>query len=377
MRFELTELTAEECALQAEVREFLAVELPQGSFEPSAGLAARSDPEFSKKLAVRKWVGMALPAKYGGGQRSPVERFVVAEELLRWGAPVGYHWIADRQSGPLIARFGNEAQRQHFLPAICRAELSFCIGMSEADSGSDLASVRSRAVQVPGGWSVNGTKIWTSGARYHEWMIALVRTSDEAERHAGLTQMIIDLRGPGITINPIVFLDGTADFNEVVLTNVFIPEDHVVGSVGSGWSQIGSELASERSGPDRWLSTYMLVEQYLREHGNVLGDPGRELLGTSVAHWWSLRHLSMAIARAVERGESLASEAALVKEYGTRFEQDVLAAVRHNLDLEPSPTSPSLFERLLAGAILTGPSFTIRGGTVEILRSVAAKGLRG
>lgn len=375
MRFEPAELTESEVALQAQVREFLATELPRGSFEPGLGMAGAKDVEFSKKLAGRGWVGMSLPRAYGGGDRSAVERFIVAEELLRWGAPVGHHWVADRQSGPLIARFGTDEQKARFLPAICRAEIGFCIGMSEPDSGSDLASVKTRATRTEGGWRVNGTKVWTTGAHEHDWMIALVRTSDEAERHAGLSQLLVDMRAPGLSVHPIPFIDGSADFCEVVLDDVFVPDADVLGTVGNGWAQVGSELAFERSGPDRWLSTYLVVEELLRERGDALDDATVELLGAATAQWWGLRNLSLSVARAIDAGDAPSAQAALVKEMGTRFEQDVLEGLRRLLGIEPWPASPSRFERLLAKAILTSPSFTIRGGTNEILRSVVARAL--
>ena len=376
MRFEPTDLTDSELALQTEVREFLEAELPRGSFEPALGLGAGADISFSKKLAARGWVGMALPVAYGGGDRSPVERFVVVEELLRWGAPVGYHWFADRQTGPLIARLGTESQKRQFLPAICRAETSFCIGMSEPDSGSDLASVQTRAIRVDGGWVVTGTKIWTTGAQYHDWMVALVRTSDEIERHQGLSQLAIDLHDPNVTIRPIRFIDGTSEFNEVVLDGAFVPDDRVLGTLGNGWEQINSELALERSGPDRWLSTYLLVEQFLRDYPESCAQPMvQAFLGGVVARWWGLRQLSLSIARMVEHGQEPAAQAALVKEMGTRFEQEVLDGVRQFVDLEAAPRSASLLERLVAKAVLTSPSFTIRGGTIEVLRSVVARTL--
>src|SRR5215813_14760037 len=175
MRFESTELTGTELLLQKEVRDFLAAELPRGAFVPGLGMGAARDPEFSRKLARRGWVGMALPRRFGGGDRSAVERFVVVEELLRWGAPVGHHWVADRQSGPMINRFGSEEQKLRFLPAICRGELSFAIGMSEPDAGSDLAAVRTRATPADGGWIVNGTKVWTSAAHESDWFVVLCR----------------------------------------------------------------------------------------------------------------------------------------------------------------------------------------------------------
>lgn len=380
MRFEPTELTGTELALQKEVRDFLAAEVPRGTFVPGLGMGAARDPAFSRKLARRGWVGMALPRRYGGADRSAVERFVVVEELLRWGAPVGHHWVADRQTGPLINRFGTEAQKQRFLPQICSGELSFSIGMSEPDSGSDLASVKTRASRVEGGWLLNGTKVWTSGAHVNDWFIVLARTSHEADRHHGLSQLLVDLRSSGLRVNPIPFLDGTAHFNEVVLTEVFVPEELVLGEVGMGWAQNTSELAYERGGPDRWLSTFLVLEYFLRERagpaGSAAGERAATLLGEATAQWWALRQLSLSVARQMDRGEAPAAESALVKEMGTRFEQDVLNGVQRLADIEPSLESSSLFEQLLARAILTAPSFTIRGGTSEILRSVAARGLR-
>ena len=376
MQFAPTELTPDELALQRDVREFLAIELPRGTFPAGLGMAGRKDIGFSQQLAARGWVGMSLPTEYGGGDRSAVERFVVAEELLRWGAPLGHHWVADRQSGPLIAKVGTPEQKARFLPAICRAEIGFCIGMSEPDSGSDLASVKTRATRADGGWLVNGTKIWTTGAHEHAWMIALVRTSDEESRHAGLSQLLVDMSTSGLTVNPIPFLDGTADFNEVVFDDVFVPDADVVGEVGNGWAQVGSELAFERGGPDRWLSSYLVLEQFLREHADLVDDEMVELVGAATARWWGLRNLSLSVARTIDGGGSPVIEAALVKEMGTRFEQDLLEALRCLVGIEPWPESSSEFERLLANAILTGPAFTIRGGTNEILMTVAAKGLR-
>jgi hypothetical protein len=372
-----TELRPEELSLQLEVRDFLAQELPRGSFRPGLGMNAAPDREFSRKLGARGWLGMALPKEYGGGERPAVERFIVTEELLAWGAPLGHHWVADRQSGSTINTFGTEQQRQRFLPGICAGELGFSIGMSEPGAGSDLAGLRCRARQVEGGWRLDGTKVWTTGAHRNDWMITLCRTSEESDRRHGLSQFLVDLASPGLTINPIPFLDGTVDFNEVVLDEVFVPDELVLGDIGRGWAQNTAELAFERGGPDRYLSTYVVVEQWLREcDPGALSERGHLLLGSATATWWGLRQLSLASARSIDEGRSPVAEAALVKEMGTRFEQDVLEALQQLVDVEPSPGSSSLFQRLLCEAVLTGPSFTIRGGTIEVLRSVVAKGLQ-
>jgi alkylation response protein AidB-like acyl-CoA dehydrogenase len=374
LRFATSELTAAELALQDQVRDFLAAELPRGSFAPGLGMAAGRDQGFSRALAAQGWLGMALPRRYGGAERGVVDRFIVVEELLRWGAPVRYHWVADRQTGPLILRFGSDAQRERFLPAICRGELSFSIGMSEAEAGSDLAAVQTRAKRADGGWRVSGTKLWTGGAHENDWFVVLCRTSDEDDRHQGLTQMIVDLHAGGVAVRPIAYLDGSEFFNEVVLDDVFVPDELVVGDVGAGWSQNTSELALERAGPERWLSTYLVVEQYLREHGAV-DERAQAALGEAVAGWWGIRALSLSVARLLDAGQAPVAESALVKELGTRFEQEVLDAVWRLVPGDPDPAAESMFERLLAAAIVGAPSFTIRGGTSEILRSIAARAL--
>jgi alkylation response protein AidB-like acyl-CoA dehydrogenase len=376
LRFAFTQLTDQELALQANVRAFLAAELPRGEFAPGLGMAAPRDQDFSRKLAARGWLGMALPTEYGGRGGTAVERFVVVEELLRWGAPVGFHWVADRQTGPMIARFGSEQQKQRFLPAICGGELAFSIGMSEPEAGSDLASVRTRAERVDGGWNVSGTKIWTGGAHLNDWFVVLCRTSDEADRHAGLSQLLVDLKAPGLTARPIAYMDGNEFFCEVTLEEVFVPDELVLGEVGSGWAQNTSELAFERAGPERWLSEYLLVEQFVRE-GRCADARAREVLGEALAEWWGIRALSLSVARLIDAGEAPASESALVKELGTRFEQRVLDAVWGLVDSEPQLECGSEFERLLAASILMAPSYTIRGGTNEILRSVAGRALQG
>ncbi|MGZ0217636.1 MAG: acyl-CoA dehydrogenase family protein [Acidimicrobiales bacterium] len=380
MRFTPTELNDDELALQAEVRQFLATELPVGSHEPCLGMAAHKDKPFSKKMAERGWVGMALPEAWGGSARTAVHRFIVVEEMLRWGAPVGYHWVADRQTGNIINKFGNDEQRARFLPTICKGEMGFSIGMSEPDSGSDLASVSTRAERADDGWLVNGTKIWTSGAHENDWFICLLRTSpmEEGNKHAGLSQVLIDLQSPGLEISPIPFLDGSHHFNEVTFHDVFVPDENVVGDVGMGWHQNTTEMAYERGGPDRWLSPFSTIEQLLREAvGTPLEEQVRDLFGELIARWWGIRNLSLSVARLIDAGEAPSVESALVKEMGTRFELEVIEKLVQLIDNEYSPDSQSLFERMLAQCVVTFPGNTIRGGTIEILRSVASKGLQG
>ena len=194
---------------------------------------------------------MTVPSEYGGHGRSFLERFVVTEELLAAGAPVAAHWIADRQIVPSLLKYGTEHQKSQFLPRIVRGECFFAIGMSEPDSGSDLASVRTRAERVEGGWSLSGTKVWTSGAHLAHAFIVLARTAavDPTHRHAGLSQFIVNLRGPGVEIRPIVSMNGAHHFNEVILDSAFVPDAMVFGEIGNGWQQVTSELPSNAAGP--------------------------------------------------------------------------------------------------------------------------------
>lgn len=356
-----------------EVRSFLAGE----EFEPrcDAWLIGH-DPEFSRRLAARGFVGMTIPTRYGGPGRSALERYVVVEELLAAGAPVAAHWIADRQTVPLLIRYGTEEQRRRFLPAIAGGECSFAIGMSEPDSGSDLASIRTTGHRVDGGYSVSGRKVWTSHAHRSDFMIVLCRTAALTEdRHAGLSQLLIDLRAPGVEIRPVRLLTGEHHFNEVVLDEVVVPDSLVVGTVGEGWSQVVSELAYERSGPERLLSTFPLLVELVRALGDRPDKGGAAALGRIVAHLATLRHLSLSVAAALEAGELPLVRAALVKDLGTIHEQAITETARRQLALEPHVASASRLERLLAEAILAGPGFTLRGGTNEILRGIVARSL--
>ncbi len=369
-----TALSDSERALQREVRAFLDERLPEGGYPLGLGMSGEIDPEFSRDLAARGWVGMALPREYGGGGRTAVERQIVVEELLTRGAPVGYHRVADRQSGPSIARNGTEEQRRRLLPGIARGEFSFAIGMSEPDSGSDLASVRARAVRDRDGWVVNGTKIWTSGAATATHVLGLFRTSED--RHRGLTQFIVESDAPGLTISPIPFIDGTRHFCELSFDDVRVPDSARLGEVGAGWSQNTGELALERGGVDRWMSLMPVLERWAGSPEVRSSAPALIDLGRIVSRLWAFRGMSLSIARLVDAGESPVAEAALVKEMATRFEQESVEIVRRHFGRTPDLGSADPRESLLARAILVSPSWTIRGGTTEILRSVIAKGLR-
>jgi alkylation response protein AidB-like acyl-CoA dehydrogenase len=363
--------------LRKEVRAFLAEELKDRPPVMRARSWSGEDPDFSKKLGEQGWIGMTWPKEYGGGERSFFERYALLEELLAAGAPVSCHWIADRQSGPLILRYGTEEQRQRIVPGIARGETFFCIGMSEPDTGSDLASVRTKAERTDGGYIVNGTKIWTSGAHRCHYMIALLRTDGTPEsRHDGLTQFAIDLKNTdGITIRPIRNQIGEEHFNEVVFEDAFVPDNARVGDEGDGWKQVTAELAFERSGPERYMSSHQLLVEIIKEAGADPSERAAVEIGRLVAHLATMRQMSVSVAGKLESDANPALEASVVKDLGAIFEQD-MPNIAHNMFDEESTLGPaSDFAQVRAYVTQAAPSFSLRGGTREILRGIIARGL--
>jgi hypothetical protein len=380
-QFALASLPPEAEAFRAEVRAFLAAEAPEAPADVRARSWVGVDVAFSKRLARRGWVGVTLPRQYGGAELSPFLRFVLVEECLAAGAPVAAHWIADRQSGPLILKFGTDAQKAFYLPRICAGDAFFCIGMSEPNSGSDLASVGTRAVKLDvaegGGWRLSGRKIWTTNAQNCQYMIALVRTSGEPEdRQKGLSQLIVDLSLPGVTVRPIEDLSGDSHFNEVFFDDVHLADDALIGSEGTGWAQVNAELAFERSGPERIYSSVVLVDRWiavlqkrgaLAEHAATIGRFATQLA--------TLRQMSISVTARLARGESPLVEAALVKDLGTEFEQMVPAVLEGILGANPGEALDAELLRTTVYLNQLSPTFSLRGGTREILRGMIARGL--
>jgi alkylation response protein AidB-like acyl-CoA dehydrogenase len=358
------------------VREFIDEQMALGGFEPhcDSWMTAFS-PEFSRALGARGWIGMTFPRSLGGADAASEDRYVVIEELLAAGAPVAAHWFADRQVGPALLRHGTLAQRREHLPAIARGERYFAIGMSEPDSGSDLASVRTRAEFADGRWHLSGSKVWTSHAHLAQYALVLARTdpSDGGDRRQGLSQFLVDLRAAGVEVRPIVTLDGGQHFNEVIFDGVALDEDEaLLGGRGNGWAQVMAELALERSGPERFLSTMPLLRCAVARLRNDVDAAG---LGLLLAELRSIRAMSTAVAEALGRGETPSVQAAIVKDQGTRFEGKVVAFVRAAATVVPELDTTDDLARLLAEAVLHGPDRTLRGGTNEILRGIIAREL--
>ncbi|ANY20835.1 Acyl-CoA dehydrogenase fadE12 [Tsuneonella dongtanensis] len=374
----LAAIPPEDEALRPHVRALAREAVASMSLEQRARSWMGFDPAFSRTLGAAGLLGLTLPREYGGGGRGPFARFVVVEELLAAGAPVAAHWIADRQSAPLILNYGTEDQRRDYLPRICRGEALFCIGMSEPGAGSDLAAVRTRAEKTDSGWVLNGQKLWTTGAHHVDYMIALVRTSGGPEdRHAGLSQLIVPLRSPGVTIRPITDLAGDEHFNEVFFDNVALSHEALVGAEGQGWSQVTAELAFERSGPERIYSSHVVLDAWIAHlrAARRTDDATAALVGGLVARLAALRAMSLACTGRLAAGESPVVEASIVKDLGTSFEQELPLAIADDLAAHHGEAvSPDLVAALRY-LTLVAPSFSLRGGTREILRGIIARGM--
>ena len=372
IQFDPVELPAKAAPVRAKVRAFL--EREKHTFEPSSLM--RHSPEFSKKCAEEGLIGMTWPVEYGGGGRSFLERFVVSEELLASGAPVWAHWVADRQSGPVLIRYGHPSVREEILPRIVKGECFFCIGMSEPDSGSDLFAAKCKAERTNAGWRINGRKIWTSNAHRAHFMIALLRTSPatKEDRRHGLSQFLIDMTSSGIEVRPIVNMAGHHDFNEVVFDDVLVPHEHLIGEVDQAWTQASGELAYERSGPERFLETIVVLYELIRAVGPDLDAATAQGIGRLVAQLSTLRQLSVSVAGMLEAGRLPDVEAALVKELGTNWSQLLPTRARELMPIEKIIPG-SQFETVLRQAMLVAPKLTIQGGTREVLRGIIARGL--
>jgi len=361
--------------LRSEVRDFIAKERAAGRITFGQQTWTTWDRSFSERCAKRGYIAMTWPKKYGGHERSAVERYVVCEELLAAGAPQGAHWIADRQSGPQIIRYATEAIKKNVLPEIAAGRCTICIGMSEPDSGSDLSSIRTRAERVDGGFEVHGRKVWTTNAQHSEYIIALCRTEPKCgDRYAGLSQLIIPLRTEGITVRPLVNLAGVEELNEVVFDGCFVPNDYLLGKGGDGWKLVTQELSFERSGPDRFLSTFGVLSILA---GMAKGQADRHAaieLGRLLVRLSSVRCISLAVMDRIARNEPVDGIATVSKELGTSLEQDIPDVARRLLDIRPKTVgSPETVA--LATAILNAPCFSLRGGTREILKGIIAKEL--
>src|SRR3954453_11284082 len=244
-------------------------ELRQEAIEVAREVAARQpfpedswivghDAAFAKELGTRGWIGMTWPVEEGGHGRTVLERFIVYEALIAHGAPVAAMWFADRQMGPTLLQFGTPEQRRRWLPDIVAGTSMWCIGMSEPDAGSDVASLRTRAVRDGNDWVIEGQKVWTSGAAFSDWCYLIARTDPDAPKHAGLSEFIVDMHTSGVSVAPIVDMTTSRHFCEVMFDDVRVPGGNLIGEENNSFRQLMRQMEHERGGIDRLVSNYGL-----------------------------------------------------------------------------------------------------------------------
>lgn len=321
---------------------------------------------FSVELARRGWLGMTWPITAGGGGRSPLERFAVFEALISEGAPVATSWFADRQIGPTLLQFGTQEQQRRWLPDIVAGTSAWSIGMSEPDAGSDVASLRTRAVRRGGRWIVDGQKTWTSGAADADWCYLIARTDPDAPPHAGLSELVVDLHSPGVGISPIVDMTGNAHFCEVRFDGVEVPADHLVGTENGSFKQVMRQMEHERGGIDRLVSNRRLYLDVIR--GASVTDPLMRAEAASLESGYRIGRLM--VLREV-LGQAPPGWSALTKTYCTEFEQRVSEACARLCGADAT-----LWGRV-ARSTCYAPAYTIMGGTTTILRNIIGERVLG
>ncbi len=386
-------------ALDALAAEAAAVGRAAAARRPHAedGWLIGHDPAFARELAAHGWIGMTWPTEVGGGGRSPLERFVVFEALIAAGAPLATAYFADRQVGPTLLQFGTPDQQARWLPGILAGTSMWCIGLSEPDAGSDVASLRTRAVPVatpaetdpatppaasPGAWRITGSKIWTSGAAHADWCYLIARTDPDAPAHAGLSEFVVDMRSPGIEVRPIVDQTGDRHFCEVHFDDVAVPGDHLVGARNGSFRQVMRQMEHERGGIDRLVSNHRLYLD-VRAHLGHVHDP---LLRQDVAAIESAYRIGRLLVLREVLGQAPPSFSASTKTFCTEHEQRVAAFCGRAFGADAlawDATAASLGDGHLglaarvARALTYAPAYTLMGGTTQVLRNILAERVLG
>ena len=369
--------TEEQEKLRLEVRKFLEEELPRDKYPKAENQWQYGiSPEFSRKVGQRGWIGITWPKKYGGQEKSYLDRLIVIEEMLRYGAPVAAHWLTERQIGPALLSHGTEDLKQEFLPRIAKGEVYFAAGMSEPEAGSDLASLQTRAVEKDDCFVIDGQKVWTSGAHECQYIYLIVRTDPEALKHKGISEIIADLSLPGVTINPLVNIAGKVHFNEVFFDGVSVPKKYLIGQKNQGWYQIVKQLDYERSGPERLMSNYPLLQDMIQYAKEVeVSEEIKYKIARLEVEFEVGRLLIYRVAWLLSQGKIPNYEAAMSKAFSTDFEQKVANVATQILGLYGQLMPGSKFAPFNGRApfnYLDSVGYTLRGGTSEILRNIVA-----
>jgi alkylation response protein AidB-like acyl-CoA dehydrogenase len=334
------------------------------------------DTGFTREIAERGWIGMTWPKEEGGHERSQLERFVVYEQLIKHGAPIAASWFADRQMGPSLLQFGTREQRQRWIPDMVAGQAMWCIGMSEPDAGSDVAALRTRADPHGDSWIVNGRKIWTSGAAHADWCYCIVRTDVDAAKHAGLSEIVIDMGSPGVEIRAIKDMTANEHFCEIVFEDVQVPADHLIGEVNGSFRQLMRQIEHERGSIDRLASNYALYRDLLDAHGVI--DRADPLTRHALATIETAYRIGRLLVLRETLGQAPRGFSAATKTFGTEFEQRLAAFCIQLLGPQALLWGPdAALGGRAARAACYAPAYTIMGGTANVLRNVLAERVLG
>jgi len=361
--------------LQLEAREVAIKGAARSPFPEDSWLVGY-DPEFTRDLGARGWIGMTWPTEEGGHGRSALERFIVYEQLIKHGAPICAGWFADRQMGPSLLQYGSPEQRRRWLPDMVAGSSVWCIGMSEPDAGSDVASLRTRAVRQGEEWIVNGSKVWTSGAAQADWCYLIARTDPDAPRHQGLSEFIVDMSDPGVSVRPIKDMTTNEHFCEVTFTDVRVPADNMVGELNGSFRQLMRQMEHERGGIDRLVSNYALYRDLLATPGLLRRDD--PITRQGIARIETAYRIGRLMVLREMLGFAPKGFSSVSKTFGTEFEVELASFCAGQLGASALLWGPS--EGLGgrgARAVCYAPAYTIMGGTVTILRNVIAERMLG
>ncbi len=329
------------------------------------------DRAFALELAKRRWLGMTWPVEAGGGGRPPIERFVVFEALISVGAPVAASWFADRQMGPTLLQFGTAEQQRTYLPGILDGTQSWAIGMSEPDAGSNVAGIRTRAEREGDHFRVNGQKIWTSGAALADFIYLIARTDPDAPPHKGLSELVVDLHSPGVTVQPIKDLTGSHHFCEVFFEDVRVPAENLVGELNGSFSQVMRQMEHERGGIDRLVSNKRLFDD-LRPLADTSDPRVRQELA-AIETGYTIGRL-LVLREVLKQAPNQFSAA--TKSFCTEFEQRVARFCAQLLGPEAMLAEPGRSERVSRNLGYAN-AYTIMGGTSQILRNIIGDRILG
>ncbi|MFO7964912.1 MAG: acyl-CoA dehydrogenase family protein [Desulfobacterales bacterium] len=374
--------------LRQDVRTFVEAEVAAKTFKvTSKAIVAEPNREFSRKMAKRGWIGLNWPKEYGGAGLGQVEKMILLEELFKYQAPVGYHFMAERQIGPALIKFGTEWQKKYYLPRILNADegVMFCLLFSEPDAGSDLAAVSTTAVKDGDDYIINGQKVWTSEGHLSDcgWLLAKTNFDESLPKHRTCSEFIVDMKAPGVTIRPLINMAGEHSFNEVFFDNVRISSKFLVGQEDAGFKQIMAQMDYERSGIERLMQNYPVYSALRRFVAEIdrqtISDEEYDWIRDTMAQleieFNVGRLLCYNTAWIIDQGEKPTSRAAVSKAFCTRFEQRVNDAATQIGGLRSIIREGDWmrFGVDAAACYLWGPSYTLQGGSMEVLKNIIAQ----